>query len=154
MEVVFQVLHLNFPNAEQKGQAGLAVDRTLRTTGLNSCKLFRSPSDFLWSLLSRQAPAQHCREVIPAQLQVMAGGHPWHGPEQLCGRYLSRRCTPRQGSPRTRSSRWAPPQWCPSSCLAGSPCCSWRKAPAKKEPKQVNGANASLWQYLGFLQRY
>lgn len=47
MEVVFQVLRLNFPNAEQKGQTGLAVDRTLRTTGLHSCKLFRSPSDFL-----------------------------------------------------------------------------------------------------------
>lgn len=28
MEVVFQVLCLNLPNAEQKGQAGLAVDRT------------------------------------------------------------------------------------------------------------------------------
>lgn len=75
-------------------------------------------------------------------------------PEQLRGRYLSRRCTPRRGSPRTRSSRWAPPQWCPSSCPAGSPCCSWRKAPAGKEPKRVNGANALLWQGLGFLQGY
>lgn len=150
MQIVFQVLCLNFPNAKQDRQAGLAVDRTWGPQDSTPVSFSEVPQTFC----EASWQGRHQPSTAGKRFQHNCGRCPEgttlarQGPEQLCGRYLSRRCTPRRGSPRTRSSRWAPPQWCPSSCLAGSPGCSWKKAPARKEPKQINGASAFLWQDL------